>query len=195
MDHLAIGFPGSIEQTISDTTAMDHTHGWQSEPTDPRLLFIRGFALPSVGSFKSGTRGCLQADASSVALQPAGLTPRSNQTDDRRMTFTARRSSSACQRAVGHRLGRAGTRTHNRWLKDAPMAWWLFAANVPIHSRSTRTGQCASRATRSAVEPISRRFTPVRPCDGKTIKPNAWCSAYSVIPWAASLTAVSKFNP
>ncbi|QDV43792.1 hypothetical protein Enr13x_36510 [Stieleria neptunia] len=93
MDRLVIGFPGSIEQTISGTTAMDHTHGWQRVPTDPRLLFIRGFALPSVGSFKSGTRGCLQADASSVALQPAGLTPRSNQTDDRRMTFTARRST------------------------------------------------------------------------------------------------------
>jgi hypothetical protein len=37
------------------------------------------------------------------------------------------------------------------------------------YERNTNTGQCASRSTRSATEPISSRFNPVRPWDGITI--------------------------
>ncbi|PAY19081.1 hypothetical protein CKO51_13195 [Rhodopirellula sp. SM50] len=46
-----------IKQTISGITATENTHGWQGVPKDPWLLFIRGYALPSVGSFKWSTGG------------------------------------------------------------------------------------------------------------------------------------------
>jgi hypothetical protein len=46
--------------------------------------------------------------------------------------------------------------------------------------RSTSTGQCANRTTRSATDPIKSRVIPVRPCDGITI--SSACFSYSSFP-------------
>ncbi|PAY17338.1 hypothetical protein CKO51_22210 [Rhodopirellula sp. SM50] len=52
---------------------LNNTHGWQREPTDPRLLSIRGFALPSVGPSQPDLRAYgLRRHPGNHSLGPVG---------------------------------------------------------------------------------------------------------------------------
>ena len=60
-----------------------------------------------------------------------------------------------------------------RFVRVTVEIWRAFASHQlagAAPSRTTSTGQCACRTTRSATLPRSRCFSPLRPCVGMTMR-------------------------